>query len=204
MKKTSILAIAIIALVAMSCKKEDNYQPVISINGDYEKVVSLNSSYTEEGATATDNEDGDITDKVIVTGSVDVNEKGEYRIYYDVTDAAGNKAQTAVRYVQVVNDADYMMGTYLASPACSGSSTYNTAVTPSSSENNVVWINRVYNSVQDDPVRADISGSTITIPQQTIGWDVISGTGTISGNSFSLVVTFNGFPFNCTIDHTKL
>ena len=192
------------SLLIFSCKKEDNYQPVISITGDYEKVVSLNGTYTEEGATAQDNEDGDITDKIVVTGSVDTDNKGEYRIYYDVTDAAGNKAQTAIRFVQVVNDVDYMMGTYLANPTCSGTSTYHTAVTPSTTQNNVIWINRVYNSVSDDPVMVEVNGTVLTIPQQTIGSDVISGTGTISGNSFSLNVDFGGYPYNCTIDHSKL
>lgn len=47
-----------------------------------------------EGVTANDNVDGDITDKIIVSGKVNMNVAGQYELTYEVTDMAGNKAQT--------------------------------------------------------------------------------------------------------------
>ena len=40
-----------------------------------------------------DNVDGDITHKIIVTGKVNTSVAGTYELVYEVTDAAGNKAQ---------------------------------------------------------------------------------------------------------------
>ena len=43
------------------------------------------------GCKAIDNYDGDITDKIEVTGEYNINEKGTYQVTYTVTDDAGNK-----------------------------------------------------------------------------------------------------------------
>src|SRR5690554_6400560 len=44
-----------------------------------------------EGVTATDKEDGDLTDDITVTGEVDENEVGEYELKYTVKDSKGLK-----------------------------------------------------------------------------------------------------------------
>ena len=43
--------------------------------------------------TAFDNYDGDLTDKVIITGTVNTNVVGIYYITYEVADSSGNKKQ---------------------------------------------------------------------------------------------------------------
>ena len=59
--------------------------------------------YADEGATATDDIDGDITDSLIVGGDVvDVNTAGAYIITYNVSDEAGNSAVEVSRTVNVV------------------------------------------------------------------------------------------------------
>ena len=208
MKMKFILsAITLIGLTLISCKKNDHVQPVITLNGSHEQVVTLNSSYVESGATALDNKSGDISDNIETTGSVNVNLKGEYRLYYDVEDENGNKAATATRFVQVVNNADNMIGTYLADPSCSGSGTtnYNTTVTSSETNNNQILIRKVLYTVEDDPVVGNISGTTITIPLQTIGTNTIEGSGSLIGDNFLIDIMINGvFGWTCSIDHTKI
>jgi|GEM_PF-972694 len=45
-----------------------------------------------EGVTASDNVDGNITNKIEIVGTVDINTVGEYELTYKVKDAAGNEA----------------------------------------------------------------------------------------------------------------
>lgn len=49
-----------------------------------------------DGVSATDVEDGDITDQIQVAGKVDVSVPGEYELVYSVTDSDGNKAEVKV------------------------------------------------------------------------------------------------------------
>jgi hypothetical protein len=59
-------------------------------------------TYIDSGATAFDNVDGDITNQIQVSGDiVNVLSPGLYHIYFNVSDAAGNSADTAIRTVQV-------------------------------------------------------------------------------------------------------
>lgn len=52
------------------------------------------------GATATDDRDGDISSKIEISGKVDTKKAGTYKITYTVKDAAGNVA-TAIRTIIV-------------------------------------------------------------------------------------------------------
>lgn len=71
---------------------DDTEKPSITLKGNKTITVYLGNSYYEPGYTAYDNCDGDITDKVISTGSVDTNKIGNYTINYEVSDNKGNKA----------------------------------------------------------------------------------------------------------------
>lgn len=82
--------------------KKDTEKPVITINGEKEVIINEGSNYTDEGATAMDNIDGDITSKIKTENHVDVSEPGSYTVVYTVTDKAGNKAE-ATRKVTVVS-----------------------------------------------------------------------------------------------------
>lgn len=68
----------------------DNEKPSIVLNGDSVVTVYLGSKYYEPGYTASDNCDGDITDNVVSTGSVDTGHVGSYVIKYEVSDASNN------------------------------------------------------------------------------------------------------------------
>ena len=65
--------------------------------------VYKNQEYKDRGYTATDNCDGDITNKVNVNNSVDTTKDGEYNINYSVVDTFGNK-NTVSRKVVVYSD----------------------------------------------------------------------------------------------------
>jgi len=64
--------------------------------------VSVGSPYTDLGATANDNVDGDITANIITVNPVDINTISPYTVTYNVTDAAGNIADEVTRTVNVV------------------------------------------------------------------------------------------------------
>ena len=69
---------------------EDAINPTISLYGESSKYIYVGSSYNEIGYSATDNCDGDITSNVLVSGNVDTNTVGSYKLTYTVTDSSGN------------------------------------------------------------------------------------------------------------------
>ena len=77
--------------------------PVISLIGSATVNIELGTSYTDAGATATDNIDGILTSSIVSTGSVNTSAQGSYTISYNVADAAGNNATQVIRTV-VVSD----------------------------------------------------------------------------------------------------
>ena len=82
----------------------DTTIPVISLNGNTAINLDINDTYTELGATATDNVDGDITANISISGTVDTTTPGVYIIRYNVNDAAGNAAAEVTRTVTVLAD----------------------------------------------------------------------------------------------------
>ena len=76
--------------------KEDKEAPKISLNGSSTINLKVNEKYNEQGAKATDNTDGDLTEKIETKGSVDVDtsKAGTYTITYSVKDSNGNTAST--------------------------------------------------------------------------------------------------------------
>jgi trimeric autotransporter adhesin len=65
--------------------------------------VLQGNTYTDAGASATDNADGDLTASIVTSGTVDTSVTGIYHITYNVTDAAGNPATQVTRTVNVTN-----------------------------------------------------------------------------------------------------
>jgi len=80
----------------------DRENPVITANGNLSVTVEAGSTYTDSGATASDNVDGDITGDIVVTGwNSDTSAPGSFSIYYNVTDAASNSAVQVTRSITV-------------------------------------------------------------------------------------------------------
>lgn len=94
-----IIIVAILA-ITFSCKKDGNV-PVITLLGTSPVETGWAYPYQDDGATATDEEDGDLTSKIVITNSVDSSVVGTYFVKYNVTDSDGNKATEVTREVTV-------------------------------------------------------------------------------------------------------
>ena len=79
---------------------DDPIPPVLTLLGDTTIILGYGTLFTEPGYTATDNADGDISDRVQVTGEVDPKTPGEYRLVYSVEDSRHNRTEV-VRSITV-------------------------------------------------------------------------------------------------------
>ena len=80
---------------------DDNTSPLITIQGNETMNVELGSTFIDPGVSAFDNLDGDLTNSIIIEGSVDTFVAGVYTITYKVVDSQGNVAQQVTRTVIV-------------------------------------------------------------------------------------------------------
>lgn len=78
--------------------------PTISFADDLHLHLGQKSFNLMDGVSAHDVKDGDLTNKVVLCSTVDVNTEGTYQVTYQVTDSAGHKT-SATRDVVVTNDA---------------------------------------------------------------------------------------------------
>ncbi len=81
----------------------DNTPPVITLNDPISMDLEHNATYVDPGYSAIDNVDGNITSSVVVSGEVNFTALTTYFLNYDVSDVAGNAAQTITRIVNVVD-----------------------------------------------------------------------------------------------------
>ena len=73
----------------------DTTSPDIDLVGDEQMTVEVNGSFTDPGATATDSFEGDLTDQISDSGTVDITSLGNYTITYQVSDSSGNTADVS-------------------------------------------------------------------------------------------------------------
>lgn len=74
-------------------KVEDHEQPTITLTGGNAYSLYLGEEYVDPGYQAFDGCDGNITSKVRLSGTVNVNQQGSYELTYIVSDSAGNIAK---------------------------------------------------------------------------------------------------------------
>lgn len=79
----------------------DTNPPVITLLGSPTVNLYVGDTYTDEGATAQDDVDGDITANIVKDGLVDTTTPGTYTINYNVSDASYNPAPLVTRTVIV-------------------------------------------------------------------------------------------------------
>ncbi|UJF31415.1 cohesin domain-containing protein [Paenibacillus hexagrammi] len=90
-------------------QEPDTVQPVITLVGDAIVHLENGAEYTDAGATAADNQDGDITSSIVTSitrdgnavEAMDTSVAGTYTYHYNVGDAAGNTAAEVTRTVIV-------------------------------------------------------------------------------------------------------
>lgn len=80
---------------------EDKEAPQLSLLGQEIITLYLNETYVEPGYQAIDNCDGDITNKVHISGKVNTAVKGIYELTYSVADSSGH-IKEATRIVKVI------------------------------------------------------------------------------------------------------
>lgn len=100
--KYIILLGLIVSIIAESCKDKDSKAPIITLEGDTIVSWPRDTAWKDPGFTAYDEEDGDITDKVVVSNIPNVSQDGDYFVTYNVKDNAGNQAEEKVRKVKVM------------------------------------------------------------------------------------------------------
>ena len=70
----------------------DNVKPVIELNGSGTIVLNIGEEYKEQGAKAKDEKDGELTEKIEISGNVNTNQEGTYTVTYKVKDNSDNEA----------------------------------------------------------------------------------------------------------------
>ncbi len=99
MKKLLYL-LASVFIIACNNDDNDSTAPIVSLIGESSITVSQSSTYVDAGATAIDNQDGDLTSSIVTTSDLDTSTLGAYTVVHSVSDAAGNVG-SASRQVDV-------------------------------------------------------------------------------------------------------
>jgi hypothetical protein len=202
-----LVASAAVVLTISSCSKDDTTAPVVTLVGPASIELSLNSAaWSDLGATANDDEDGDISASITSDASStnpNVNRVNFYTITYTATDKAGNIG-SATRSIYVKNDADDYAGSYNVHDTVPGFVfNYTQEITIDSTENNRIHFSRFGDYANNTSIYATKQGSgNIQIPLQTTPTDIGTGTGcNVSTHQFSSTAstaTSNGFILNYT------
>jgi hypothetical protein len=125
-------------------------------------------------ATAKDNVDGDISSKIVIVNPVDTSKLGTYTVTYDVTDAAGNKADRKTRTVNVVplgraTQTNYFLTGYAGGPDEVADSLANRLTVPSidpagityGPSNHLFIVDSEMNEPDLDEVWTDLGGKNV-------------------------------------------
>ena len=90
----------------------DTTAPVITLTGSSTINLTVGDTFTDPGATATDNVDGDLTSSITTSGTVNTSTAGTYTIDYSVSDAASNTASVQrTVIVSVASSISFVNGT---------------------------------------------------------------------------------------------
>jgi len=99
----SLFLSTIVACGGGNEEPEDTAPPVITLNGDSIIILTQGDTYTELGAIAVDDIDGDVS--VTISSDVDTDSIGTDTITYGAEDSAGNTS-TATRTVEIIAPVD--------------------------------------------------------------------------------------------------
>ncbi len=206
-----LFGFTLLLFAAVSCKKEDDEAPVITLNGSEYMSVGIGSNYVELGAQAIDNKDGELVP--LVKGLVNVNSVKTYTIIYTVADKSANSA-TIYRYVSVKNLMQYLVGDFTTQKLEFDSlgtqildTTYKQNIATSSTINyriNFLKFGNITFAPTSTRINADVSsnGATLTIPLQSaltkinnvVKTHYYRGSGSIVGDSLLAITYFDSLP----------
>ena len=105
-----LITLSLFIATAFSCSNDeeplpveivDTTVPVITLTGDATVSIEVGATYADQGATATDDVDGNITDNIVTATTVDTDVVGAYTVTYNVKDASDNEAAEVTRTVNI-------------------------------------------------------------------------------------------------------
>jgi hypothetical protein len=94
-------AIEFDSFVHNGVEKVNLVAPTITLIGDNPLSLTVGDTFSDPGASAIDDVDGDLTAQITSTNDVDTSSAGSYTVTYSVSDSAGNAAATVTRTVTV-------------------------------------------------------------------------------------------------------
>lgn len=192
-------------LIFSSCKKDD-VPPVLTLVGDNDIELALYESYTDRGASATDNEDGDISNQIVKTNNVNTNALGDYEVTYNVSDEEGNAAEELVRSVSVKMMQSNYEGSFTLTGNCPSSISIATNATVSAGlEDSLIIINPL-TANPAEAITVVISGQDISVPATSLsqtGSPILTGSGSISDDASTITLNLqfesSSSTDNCTV-----
>jgi len=196
MRYWMMIGIVLILFGYQSCKEVDDLPPILTLKGDTLISHPLNTEYIDPGATATDETDGNLTDKIYIENTVNENLIGNYKVTYKVVDEAGNEAAPVSRTVKVINQGWPFMGTYSLIETqdfpIQETCEYNVVVDADSTINyRMIFTDFACQTGQD--IYVDISDASVVIPYQITGDTIltfsIQGSGYINDSIISVGYT---------------
>lgn len=100
-------------IVKRTVKIVDDLAPTLELKGSSPIYIDLGKSYSEPGYSASDNYDGDLTDKVVIDSSLNCNQVGNYQIKYSVQDSCGNRTEKERTVIVQKSQMTYINGILL-------------------------------------------------------------------------------------------
>lgn len=138
-------------LLLLGCSSDDNQigdttAPVITLLGDAEVILNREELYIEAGATAIDDVDGDISDRILIAGQVLTDNIGIYYLTYSATDDAGNIG-SATRAIEIKpNSIDLLEGSWFVVITDSDNPSVTGELTLTFTSNNDLFVNQIWST----------------------------------------------------------
>lgn len=171
---------------------ENLIAPVITLLGSNPMTINYGTPFVDPGATAIDDVDGDISESIIVTGTVNNSLVGAYTLTYTVTDSSDNVSYLT-RTVNIVDNVAPVITLLGANPqtievktsyielGATATDNYNTNLTSQIIKNSInVDINTIGSYIVTYTV-SDSSGNTTTINRTVNVVDTTSPVITLGG-----------------------
>ena len=158
----------------------DNIAPVITRTGSSIINVTVGGSYSDQGATASDNINGNITSSIVTVNPVNTAVVGTYTVTYNVSDAAGNAATQVTRTVYVNPSAPVVNNTQTFAATASSSTSCNVSLTSSGNGGTLE-----YNKSTNQVIPTGIWYSTSTVTGLTRGTSYYLWARTANGSAYT-------------------
>ena len=132
----------------------DTTAPVITLIGSSNINLTVGDTFTDPGATATDDVDGDLTSSITSSGAVDTSSVGTYTLTYSVEDAAGNTTTLTITVIvsAVASNSDNI---YFENGTCK---------CPNATAGDTADINGVtYTVVDDNSIAGEIANGNVNL-----------------------------------------